>query len=85
MLLFIVTNITGAKVGEIIKDILTVVFMFCTLLIVRIWEDFVLYPKTSWVHKIKENIKKKCIINLCQSVACIILGVAGHIIKLRVR
>ena len=44
MLLFIVTNITGAKVGEIIKDVLPFLFILtCALLIVTIWEDFVLF------------------------------------------
>ena len=44
MLLFIVTNITGAKVGDIIKDVLPFLFILtCALLIVTIWEDFVLF------------------------------------------
>ena len=44
MLLFIVTNVTGAKVGHIIRDVLPFLFiLICALLIVTIWEDFVLF------------------------------------------
>ena len=44
MLLFIVTNITKAKPTDIIKDVWPfLLILICALLVVTIWEDFVLY------------------------------------------
>lgn len=44
MLLFIVTNITKAKTTDIIKDVLPFLFiLILALLVVTIWEDFVLF------------------------------------------